>query len=67
MSRHSRARVPSAPEISTIEDLSHEGRGVTHSGGKVVFADTVFETEAARKAIMKKVENQGYRELLIDL
>lgn len=37
------------------------------SGGKVVFADTVFETEAARKAIMKKVENQGYRELLIDL
>lgn len=35
----------SVPETSTIEDLSHEGRGVTHSGGKVVFVEDVLPGE----------------------
>ena len=37
--------MPSAPEVSTIEDLSHEGRGVTHSSGKVVFVEDVLPGE----------------------
>lgn len=44
MSR-SRARAPSAPAISTIEDLSHEGRGVAHHEGKVVFIEDALPGE----------------------
>ena len=35
--------------------------------GKIVFADTVFETEEARQEIMEKVRRQGYEKLLEDL
>lgn len=34
-----------APQVSTIEDLSHEGRGVTHHGGKVVFVEDALPGE----------------------
>lgn len=37
------------------------------SGGKVIFADTVFETEETRHTVMRKVERQGYVNLLNDL
>ncbi len=34
-----------APEVSIIEDLSHEGRGVTHHEGKVTFVDDALPGE----------------------
>lgn len=35
--------------------------------GKIVFADTVFESERARQAMIEKVEKLGYDKLLADL
>ncbi|AJD92397.1 hypothetical protein JMA_30800 [Jeotgalibacillus malaysiensis] len=37
------------------------------AGGQIVFADTIFETEEAKLAQWKKVEQQGYHNLLEDL
>lgn len=46
MSGRSRGtRLPAVPEISVIEDLSHEGRGVTHLNGKVVFVEDALPGE----------------------
>ncbi|HEU5140912.1 MAG TPA: class I SAM-dependent methyltransferase [Bacillales bacterium] len=36
-------------------------------GGRIVFADTLFENEEAKKAILSRVEEQGYDNLLYDL
>jgi 23S rRNA (uracil1939-C5)-methyltransferase len=33
------------PQVTTIEDLSHEGRGVTHHAGKVVFVEDALPGE----------------------
>lgn len=37
------------------------------SGGKIVFADTVFEDESAKAEILQRAETQGYMNLLDDL
>ncbi|WP_404405467.1 methyltransferase domain-containing protein [Jeotgalibacillus malaysiensis] len=37
------------------------------AAGQIVFADTIFETEEAKLAQWKKVEQQGYHTLLEDL
>lgn len=36
-------------------------------GGKIVFADTVFENEETKENLLKRVEEQGYENLLHDL
>ncbi|HET7578017.1 MAG TPA: class I SAM-dependent methyltransferase [Bacillales bacterium] len=36
-------------------------------GGKIVFADTVFDHEQAREELLRRVESQGYQNLLHDL
>ena len=33
------------PTLATIESLAHDGRGVTHVDGKVVFIDEALPTE----------------------
>lgn len=42
-------------------------RDLLPTGGKVVFADTVFETDKAKQDMIETVERQGYRNLLKDL
>ncbi|TFE04179.1 class I SAM-dependent methyltransferase [Jeotgalibacillus salarius] len=37
------------------------------TGGQIIFADTIFETEEAKLDQWKKVEQQGYKNLLEDL
>lgn len=43
--RRARARAPEAPEPMTIDGVSHDGRGVAHTGGKVVFVDGALPGE----------------------
>lgn len=57
MSSRSRARMQSAPEVSTIEGLSHEGRGVTHHRGKVVFVDDALPGERVEWVQTKRGPN----------
>ncbi|MFL6549525.1 MAG: 23S rRNA (uracil(1939)-C(5))-methyltransferase RlmD [Povalibacter sp.] len=40
-----RRRPSLAPQLSTVEDLSHEGRGVAHHDGKVVFVEDALPGE----------------------
>ncbi len=37
MSRHRRKKLPTEPVRATIESLSHDGRGIAHIDGKVIF------------------------------
>ncbi|HEY5807436.1 MAG TPA: 23S rRNA (uracil(1939)-C(5))-methyltransferase RlmD [Povalibacter sp.] len=57
MTRRNRERVQSSPEIATIEDLSHEGRGVAHHGGKVVFIDDALPGERVEWRRVKRGPN----------
>lgn len=43
--RRRRKRLPEEPVQATIESLSHEGRGITHIDGKVVFVDFALPGE----------------------
>src|SRR6187399_1662044 len=45
LNARARGRPQAAPQVSNIEDLSHEGRGVTHHGGKVVFVEDALPGE----------------------
>ena len=45
MNARMRGRPRLEPQVSTIEDLSHEGRGVTHYAGKVVFVEDALPGE----------------------
>ena len=63
MSR-SRARIQSTPEVSVIEDLSHEGRGVAHHAGKVVFIDDALPGERVEWLRTKKSPNFDEARLL---
>jgi 23S rRNA (uracil1939-C5)-methyltransferase len=45
LNARARGRPQVGPQVSTIEDLSHEGRGVTHHGGKVVFVEDALPGE----------------------
>jgi putative AdoMet-dependent methyltransferase len=38
-----------------------------HSGGKIVFADTAYKNEAAKRAIIEDAEQKGYTNLVKDL
>ncbi len=60
----SRARVQSAPEVSTIEDLSHEGRGVAHHDGKVVFIEDALPGERVEWLRTKRGPNFDEARLL---
>ncbi|HEY6644896.1 23S rRNA (uracil(1939)-C(5))-methyltransferase RlmD [Povalibacter sp.] len=64
MNARSRARVSSAPQISTIEDLSHEGRGVTHHDGKVVFIEDALPGERVEWLRTKRGPNFDEARLL---
>lgn len=44
--RSNKKKLPEIPVKATIESLSHEGRGVTHVDGKVVFIDEALPGEA---------------------
>jgi len=57
VSPRSRARPQSTPEISTIDDLSHEGRGVTHHGGKVVFVEDALPGERVEWLRLRRGSN----------
>ncbi len=45
MSKSSRKKLPAEPVLTTIESLSHDGRGVTHIDGKAVFIDGALPGE----------------------
>jgi 23S rRNA (uracil1939-C5)-methyltransferase len=45
LNARARGRPQAGPQVSTIEDLSHEGRGVTHHAGKVVFVEDALPGE----------------------
>ena len=45
MARRRRQRLPKDPVETTIESLSHDGRGVTHIDGKAVFIDGALPGE----------------------
>lgn len=57
MSARSRQRAPAAPEISSIEALSHEGRGVAHHAGKVVFVEDALPGERVEWLRVKRGPN----------
>lgn len=63
MSR-SRARAPSAPAVSTIGSLSHEGRGVAHHEGKVVFVEDALPGERVEWLRTKRGPNFDEARLL---
>lgn len=45
MSKSSRKKLPAEPLLTTIESLSHDGRGVAHIDGKAVFIDGALPDE----------------------
>jgi len=45
MSKSSRKKLSTEPVLTTIESLSHDGRGVTHIDGKAVFIDGALPGE----------------------
>ena len=48
LNARARARAPARSKSPTVEDLSHEGRGVAHHAGKVVFIDDALARRASR-------------------
>ena len=57
MNARSRQRASAAPEVSRIEALSHEGRGVTHHAGKVVFVEDALPGERVEWQRIKRGPN----------
>lgn len=64
MSARSRSRTSAAPEVSTVEGLSHEGRGVAHHAGKVVFIDGALPGERVEWQRTKRGPNFDEARLL---
>jgi 23S rRNA (uracil1939-C5)-methyltransferase len=57
VSAQPRSRSPRQPEIATITDLSHEGRGVAHVDGKTVFIDAALPGEQVEWQRLKRGSN----------
>lgn len=57
MNARARQRAESVPRTSTIEALSHEGRGVTHDAGKVVFVADALPGERVEWTRIKRGPN----------
>jgi 23S rRNA (uracil1939-C5)-methyltransferase len=57
MTRRTRRRALPEPFVATIETLSHEGRGICHHNGKVVFAFAALPGEVCRLQIHKTTKN----------
>jgi len=45
MRRKRRQRLPKEPVVLDIEKLSHEGRGIAHLDGKVIFVEDALPSE----------------------
>ena len=54
MARHKPKPVSQVPVIAVIESLNHEGRGVAHVDGKVVFVDGALPGESVRFVYSKR-------------
>lgn len=56
-----RQRLPAEPQVGTITDLSHDGRGVTHINGKTVFVHGALtgETVSFRLTGRRKAFDTG--------
>lgn len=52
--RHRRRKLPSAPVTLDITSLSHEGRGVAHIDGKVVFVDGALTGERVTATYVRR-------------
>ncbi len=62
MSRRSRNKLPQEPIKMTIEDLSHDGRGVAKWNDKVVFVQNALPGEVVMAKLNRKTRN--YNEAL---
>jgi 23S rRNA (uracil1939-C5)-methyltransferase len=57
LSARRRSNVPATVAISDIEDLSHEGRGVSHHEGKAVFIDDALPGERVEWRLRQRGRN----------
>ena len=62
MSRRSKAKLPQEPVEMTIEDLTHDGRGVAKWNDKVVFVQNALPGEVVMAKLNRKTRN--YNEAL---
>ncbi len=57
MRRRRRQKLPKEPIVLDIEKLSHEGRGIAHLEGKVVFVDEALPAEQVSAVYTQKRES----------
>ena len=57
MNSRAKTRPSAVTEIADIVDLSHEGRGITHVGGKATFIDDALPGERVEWRRMKRSRN----------
>jgi len=68
MRARGKPRPAAAPQISQIDDLSHEGRGVAHHDGKAVFIDDALPGERVQWTLSKRTRNfdEGKLDSILD-
>jgi 23S rRNA (uracil1939-C5)-methyltransferase len=64
MTRRRKRRLPQTPVQAQIENLSHDGRGVTHIDGKAVFVDGALPGEQAMIRYVRK--SRHHDEAVVD-
>jgi 23S rRNA (uracil1939-C5)-methyltransferase len=57
MRGRTKARLVATPQISQVDDLSQEGRGIAHHEGKAVFIDDALPGERVQWSLRKRTRN----------